>query len=134
MSFTEAIKTVFSKYVAFTGRARRSEYWYWALFTTLVSSALAAALRATDNGAFFKFLDGVFSLAVFIPGLAVTWRRLHDIGKSGLNYLWVLLPIVGWILLIVWLARPGDAGPNQYGPDPKDPFGGSTGEKAPWEY
>ena len=133
MSFGEAIKAVLSKYATFSGRARRSEYWYWALLTTLVSSALSAAIRASDGGAFFSFLSGLFSLATFIPGLAVAWRRLHDIGNSGLNYLWVLLPIVGWILLIVWCARDGDHGPNQYGPDPKGSSFGD-GEKAPWEY
>ena len=133
MSFTEAIKAVLNKYATFSGRARRSEYWYWILFTSVVSSGLSAGLRATDNGTFFTILETLFSLAVLIPGLAVTWRRLHDIGKSGLNYLWVLLPIVGWILLIVWCARPGVSGPNQYGPDPK---GGTCDpdQKAPWEY
>lgn len=134
MSFTEAIRSVFQKYVTFGGRARRSEYWWFFLFNSLVSSALSYLVRMTDGSAFMEGLSALFSLAVFLPGLAVAWRRLHDVGKSGANWFWIFLPIVGWILLLVWLARPGQAGPNRYGLDPKDPTGGYSGGRAPWEY
>ena len=71
---------------------------------------------------------------MFLPLLAVGIRRLHDIGKSGWYCLWGLLPIVGWIILIVYAARPGMSGPNQYGPDPKDPYAESfRDERPPWE-
>ncbi len=134
MSFSEAIRSVFQKYVTFEGRARRSEYWWFFLFNSLVSAALSYLVRMTDGSVFMEGLSALFSLAVFLPRLAVAWRRLHDVGKSGANWFWVFLPIVGWIMLLVWLARPGQAGPNRYGLDPKDPTGGYSDGKAPWEY
>ena len=67
----------------------------------------------------FYGLSSLYSLAVFVPGLAVAWRRLHDIGKSGANYFWIFLPVAGAIMLLVWYAREGDHGDNAYGPDPK---------------
>lgn len=135
MSFTEAIKHVFQNYATFSGRARRSEYWWFFLFNTLVSTALGELSRIGDGNTLFAALASLWSLAVFIPSLAVCWRRLHDIGKSGTNWFWVFLPIVGWIMLLVWLIRDGERGPNQYGPDPKDSGTAYTGgERAPWEY
>ena len=124
MSFKEAITTVFSKYATFSGRARRSEYWYWVLFTGLVSGALSILATATghdgDPNKFFSLLSSLFSLGVFVPGLSVCWRRLHDIGKSGAWYLIVLIPLVGWILMIVWCCQDSQPGDNQYGPNPKE--------------
>ena len=120
MSFGDAVRSVLSKYACFTGRARRSEYWYFVLFEMIVSAALTGAagfigLRESSVEA----LSSLLSLALLLPGLAVTWRRLHDIGKSGANYFWILLPIAGPILLLVWFAREGDCGDNAFGPDPK---------------
>lgn len=64
-------------------------------------------------------LSFLYGAAVLVPSLAVCVRRLHDIGKHGVNYLWVLLPVIGWILMIVWFLMPGDQGTNEWGPDPK---------------
>lgn len=64
-------------------------------------------------------LASIYSLAALVPGLAVAWRRLHDIGKSGAYYLFILIPIAGPIILLVWFAKAGDVGDNAYGPDPK---------------
>ena len=134
MSFTEAIKHVFQNYATFSGRARRSEYWWFFLFNSLVSSALARLSQIGDGSSLFTALASLWSLAMFIPGLAVAWRRLHDIGKKGSNWFWIFLPFAGLIMLLVWMIRPGIAGPNQYGPDPKDPYRSYAGsERPPWE-
>lgn len=124
MGMREALRSVFNNYFNFDGRARRSEYWFFVLFNVLVDLAFVALLSIPrQGGAAYRFLSGLaslYSLAVFIPGLALCWRRLHDIGKSGANYFWVFLPVVGPILLLVWYCREGDAGENAFGPDPKE--------------
>ena len=120
MSFGDAVHSVLSKYACFSGRARRSEYWYFILFEMIISAALtgAASLIGMRESS-VEALSSLLSLALLLPGLGVTWRRLHDIGKSGANYFWVFLPLVGWIPLLIWLCRDGDRGPNRFGPDPK---------------
>ena len=95
MTFIDSIKTCFSKYADFTGRASRSEFWWWALFTIIASISLSVI---SDK------LPLLFSLATLIPYIAVTTRRLHDIDKSGWMQLVGLIPIIGWIIMIVWLA------------------------------
>jgi len=116
MSFTEAIKTCFNKYVCFEGRARRSEYWYWTLFAMAVSTVIYALFR---NSSLLTTVSSIVSLAFLLPGLGVCVRRLHDIGKSGWTYLFILIPFVGAILLLVWICRDSQPGSNQYGPNPK---------------
>ena len=105
MSMKEAVTSVFNNYANFEGRARRSEYWYFCLFNILVSLVFGVLLSLAGEGsALYRIvlgLDSLYSLAVFVPGLAVCWRRLHDIGKSGANWCWVFLPLVGSILLLV---------------------------------
>ena len=117
MTFSDSVKTVFSKYFEFSGRARRSEYWYFILLNVLVTGILN---RAGVRAGLFETLSYVWSLAVFFPGLAVTVRRLHDTGRSGWKYLFILIPIVGWIFLIVWFCQDSEPGENQYGPNPKE--------------
>ena len=119
MTFKEAIVKVLTNYANFSGRARRSEYWLFSLFNFVVAMAFSLLTAVTEAG-FFSVLSTLFSLAVFIPGLAVTWRRLHDIGKSGGCYFIALVPLVGAILLIVWLATDSESGENVYGPNPKE--------------
>ena len=100
MSFGEAIKSVFSKYATFSGRARRSEYWYFYLFYFLVDLALGCI-------PFLSALSVVWWLAVLIPSLAVTVRRFHDIGKSGWNYLIIVIPellFIGYIFSFIFYA------------------------------
>jgi uncharacterized membrane protein YhaH (DUF805 family) len=104
MTFGESIKTCFSKYAAFDGRASRSEYWWWFLFVFLVSMA---------TGIVSQMLSGLFSLAVLLPGLAVGARRLHDTDRSAWFLLVGLIPIIGWIVLIVWLVQEGKE-PNRF--------------------
>ena len=107
-------------YVTFSGRARREEFWMFTLFNFIFSLAIGfiGAASGTDIGA-----DGVFSvlysLAVFLPGLSVFVRRMHDINKSGWWFWLGLVPFVGGIVLLVFACTEGTNGANRYGPDPK---------------
>ena len=116
MSFTEAIQTCFSKYATFEGRARRSEYWYFFFFSFIVTMVISVLVNALSLP---SFISGLVSLALLVPGLAVAWRRLHDIGKSGAWYFLGLIPIIGTIILLIWLCKDSDPGENQFGPNPK---------------
>jgi len=130
MSFIEAIKHNFRNYVTFSGRARRSEFWWWILFVWLGAIALSivdltlfgttvdsepGSIERTTNFAPFSW---IFMLAVLLPTISVAVRRLHDRDKSGWWYWLGLVPIVGPIILIVWFAMEGTRGDNKYGPDP----------------
>jgi uncharacterized membrane protein YhaH (DUF805 family) len=121
MSFADAVRTCLDKYVDFDGRARRSEFWWWALFTVLVGivAGIIDAILGT-SGSFQGRgpVGSVVSLALLLPSLAVGARRLHDTGRSGWwQLLWLVL-LVGWIFLIVWFCQ--DSGPeNAHGPSPK---------------
>jgi uncharacterized membrane protein YhaH (DUF805 family) len=97
MTFLEAIQAVFRKYAEFNGRASRPEFWWWLLFVFLIS---AAAQLLGDVAA------GLVGLAVLLPNLAVTARRLHDIDRSGWWQLIAFVPVIGLILMIYWCARP----------------------------
>jgi len=100
----QSIKTCFSKYAAFEGRASRSEYWWFFLFTFLVSLA---------TGMVSETLSGLFSLGVLLPSLAVGARRLHDVNKSGWFLLLWFIPLIGWIVLLFWAVQEGKE-PNRY--------------------
>ncbi len=114
MTLQEAVRSVLSKYADFTGRARRSEFWFWEL-AVIIASVIGAILDSIIGAQVFQI---VIALATLVPGLAVGARRLHDIGKSGWWQLIAIIPIVGWILLIVWWAT--DSQPdNEYGTNPK---------------
>lgn len=117
MTFQDAVRTCLQNYVTFAGRARRSEFWFFILFNLLVQ-IVAGILDAFLGGT--GFVGAVASLALFLPGLAVSVRRLHDTGRSGWWILICLIPLVGMILLIVWYATRGENGPNRFGPDPLD--------------
>jgi uncharacterized membrane protein YhaH (DUF805 family) len=114
MGFGDAIAICFRKYVVFNGRASRPEYWYWFLFSVLVSivtTILDLVAFGTDTGAF----SVLASLGLLLPGLAVTVRRLHDIDRSGAWILIVLLPVIGVIVLFVFACLPGTPEPNRFG-------------------
>jgi uncharacterized membrane protein YhaH (DUF805 family) len=129
MGFQTAVRTVFANYATFEGRARRAEYWWWVLFTAIAR----AVLRILDGSALHMGggemgmgrwmqtpgpLAGLFTLAVLVPSLAVAVRRLHDTGRSGWWLLLVLIPVVGWIVLLVFMVEAGEKTANAYGPDP----------------
>lgn len=103
------------KYATFSGRARRKEFWMFALFSCLIAVICMVLDSAIGTG---KWIGNIYSIAVFIPSLAVSCRRLHDIGKSGWWMLIGLVPIVG-ILLLVYVCKDSVQGENQYGPNPK---------------
>jgi len=109
---------VLKNYVGFSGRARRTEYWMFALFNLIVFVALAI-LAAVTRSFFFWVLYFLYAVAVLVPGLAVTWRRMQDTGRSGWWILLGLIPFVGGIVLLVFMLLPGTAGPNEFGPDPR---------------
>jgi uncharacterized membrane protein YhaH (DUF805 family) len=103
---------VAERYAEFSGRAGRAEYWWFFLANVLISVGFNILGRASG---LFVFLGFLVSIALLVPSLAVAVRRLHDIGRSGLWLLLVLLPIVGLIIVIVFLATDGDKGPNEFG-------------------
>lgn len=121
MTFGESIKTVFSKYVVFQGRASRSEFWWWYLFTAIIGIAISIIMNIATAGvaaggdvsallaaqAPFVVISSLVSLAFFLPTVSVTVRRLHDINRSG-GWWWIqLIPLVGTIIIIVFAATPG---------------------------
>lgn len=124
MSFKKQIYNVFRNYANFSGRADRSEFWCFYILNSLVLFAfrllLGLAFVYFDNVGFIVFLFVIYFLAIITPSLAVFWRRLHDIGKPGANALFTFVPVMN-IMLVLWLAKEGDIGPNKYGPDPKNP-------------
>lgn len=129
MDPVQAVKSVFSKYATFQGRARRSEYWWFALFS-LVASVVAAVLdNLLFNRAYGSY--GVFgvivTLGLIVPSLAVAWRRLHDTDRSGAWYFIGLIPLVGTIILLVFLCTDSKPQPNRFGPSPKQPEFGYSG-------
>jgi uncharacterized membrane protein YhaH (DUF805 family) len=105
MTFVESIKTCFSKYADFNGRATRPEFWWWALFVFLVSAATSMVS---------PMLSGLFSLVVLLPYIAVAARRLHDTDRSGWLQLVAIIPLIGWILMIYWCVQEGKD-PNRFG-------------------
>jgi uncharacterized membrane protein YhaH (DUF805 family) len=115
MTFSEAVKSGFDHYTTFSGRASRPAYWWWFLFSILVG--IAANIIDAIIGS-FGVISGLASLALLLPGLSVSIRRFHDINRSGWWILIFLVPIVGFILWLVWFTREGDQGENQYGPPP----------------
>ena len=119
MSFTEAIQSVFSQYATFSGRARRSEYWYFALFSGIINGVLSLLSNMTNGSGLITAVSAIVSLALLVPSLAVGVRRLHDIGKPGPWLLLALVPLVGGIILIIWCCKDSDPGDNEYGPNPK---------------
>jgi len=130
MGFAAAVKTCFSNYVTFSGRARRAEYWWFALFNTICAIVTHILdwlvgtnfTRPTPDGGVastgFGIIYAIFALAVFLPALSVLVRRLHDRDRSGWWFWLYLIPIVGAIWLLVWMCLRGTQGDNRYGPDP----------------
>ena len=121
MNMQEAVTSVLSKYATFSGRAPRSEYWWFALANIIVQ-IIATIIDTIVLQSETPVVSGILSLALLIPSLAVSVRRMHDIGKSGWNILWAFLPLIGIILLLIWTCRKGDAGDNDYGSDPLEGY------------
>lgn len=109
MTFVDSIRTCFKKYADFNGCASVSEFWWWVLFTLIAGAVLSI---------FSHKLQAVFSLLTFVPGIAVGARRLHDTDRSGWLQLLMIVPIIGWILLIVWWVQDSKV-PNRYSAEPQ---------------
>jgi len=107
---------VLKKYTVFTGRARRTEYWMFVLINILISIAIGVVEGLIGSPG---YLGLIYSLAVLLPSIGVSIRRLHDTSKSGWWLLIGLIPLVGMIVLIVFMATDSTPGDNQYGPNPK---------------
>jgi uncharacterized membrane protein YhaH (DUF805 family) len=128
MTFGTAISSVLTQYTGFSGRARRSEYWWFFLFNVLVSvvtGVLDAVLHTSVIGL-------VVGLGLLLPSLAVSFRRLHDTGRSAWWLLIGLIPLVGAIVLLVFQCQDSEPGPNRFGPSPKpDAAGHEWAQQSP---
>jgi uncharacterized membrane protein YhaH (DUF805 family) len=131
MGFGAAVRSAFSQYGKFGGRARRAEFWWFVLFVWLVSagtSILDAAIfgptvwtsadRTSVTVDYSGPINSLWGLAVFLPSISVSVRRLHDLSRSGWWWWLWLVPVVGWIVLLIWFASRGTEGPNRFGADP----------------
>ncbi|WP_442266676.1 DUF805 domain-containing protein [Tenacibaculum sp. ZS6-P6] len=107
---------VLKDYANFSGRARREEFWMFTLISFLINIGLSLIIAVIPE---LFILSTLYSLIILIPTLAVTARRLHDIGKSGWTFLIILIPVIGIILLLVWWAQDSQHGPNSWGDNPK---------------
>jgi uncharacterized membrane protein YhaH (DUF805 family) len=122
MTFFEAISSGFRNYVGFSGRASRSEFWYWMLFTVLVSIVTSIIdLEVFDLEVLSSSVtpfSSIWGLVTLLPSLAMGVRRLHDTDRSGWWWLLSFIPLIGIIVLIVFWCSEGTRGPNRFGPDP----------------
>jgi len=120
---------VLKNYAVFTGRARRKEFWMFTLINLLITmgaSALDMALNLNMITDGFGIIQALYTLFVLIPSLAVTVRRLHDVGKSGWFYFIILIPLIGAIWLLVLFCTDSEPGTNKYGENPKQIEGYQT--------
>ncbi len=125
VSFEEAVKRALANYCCFTGRASRSEFWWFSLFTTILScvitlvfAILTALFHSTAPSTIGTFVNYAVSLALFLPSFGLTFRRLHDTGRSGWWWLISLIPVAGLIILLVFLCSKSNPEANQYGEMP----------------
>jgi uncharacterized membrane protein YhaH (DUF805 family) len=117
MTFGEAVKSGFDHYTKFDGRANRPAFWWWTLFAILVGVAAQIIGAAADT----MFITWIVGLGLFLPDLSVAIRRLHDTNRSGWWVLLWVIPIIGWIVLLIFYLQDSDPGPNDYGPPMEAP-------------
>lgn len=137
MTFAEAVRSCLSNYATFSGRARRAEYWWFVLFSLLIQIAAAildggiwSARLGMGGGMMWGGggpIQGLAWLALLLPQIAVAARRLHDTGRSGWWLLIGLVPMIGLIVILVFMLLPGDRGANAHGPDPLQGDGAGQG-------
>ena len=118
--YTDVIK----KYAVFNGRAARPEFWWFVLINLIIAAVINLVFSAIGGRNSGQVVSDLYSLAVLLPSLGVGIRRLHDTNRTGWWYLLVFIPIIGWIVLIVFLAMASDPGSNNYGPNPQNPDAG----------
>jgi len=111
---------VIKKYAVFTGRARRKEYWMFMLFNIIIQGVLDIFYYASQKSIAIVVIMCLYSLALLLPSLGVTIRRLHDTGRSGWWFFLGFIPIIGPIILFVFICLDSQPGANQYGENPKE--------------
>jgi len=116
MDFQTAVRTCFQKYATISGRARRSEYWWFALFLLIGNGVLSLVDTILFGDA--NVLSAIFSLATVVPSICAGGRRLHDTGRSAWWLLLGLIPLIGFLVLLWWFVQKGTDGANEFGPDP----------------
>ena len=117
VTFKEAVVSALQQnYCNFSGRASRSEFWWFALFNFILSAVISIVFCWSQNT--MNIVTGIVNLALLLPSLGLAVRRLHDIGKSGWWIFISIIPIIGWILLIVWYCKDSQMETNEYGPVP----------------
>lgn len=110
---------MWKNYAVFSGRSRRRDYWMATLFNVIISMVLYALAAATKVSA-LGILQSIYSLAILVPSLALIARRYHDIGKPGWHYAKIIIPVVGWILVLIDFTKDSQPGENMYGLNPKE--------------
>ena len=121
MSFGQAVSSGFTHYASFSGRTPRSGYWWWVLFTFVmgIAAGIADTIFGTMfNGQAFGIFGLVVGLVMILPSIAVTFRRLHDTGRSGWWWLLSVICFIGGIILLVICMFDSEPGTNRYGPHP----------------
>lgn len=127
MTPVDAIKSAYRNYITFSGRAARSEYWWFALFNVVVATVIGlveggGSGHMGGGGMMYSYNAGIigtlWSLGNLLPGLALAVRRLHDKDRSGWWLLIGIIPLIGWIVLLYWYVTKGTEGSNRFGPDP----------------
>jgi uncharacterized membrane protein YhaH (DUF805 family) len=118
MNFYSAIKSGFENYGQFDGRSSRSEYWWFYLLGVIFGQFLNFSIAAGPSFVWLSWIAFFMGIVIIIPSLSVGVRRLHDVNKSGWNWL-LVFTIIGIIPLLIWLARPGATATNRFGPSPK---------------
>ena len=119
ITFSEAVSKALNGYADYNSRSRRSEYWNVQLAVILIQIIVNIVLGIINIKALTYIVDGVLGIAFFIFCLPLAVRRLHDIGKTGWFILLALIPIVGWIILLIWNCTDSQVESNEYGPSPK---------------
>jgi uncharacterized membrane protein YhaH (DUF805 family) len=117
MGIQEAVLTCLANYANFQGRADRPEYWWWVLFVLaiwVILWSVVGAVLGVDSGA-GSVAGAMFLVAAFLPGLAVGGRRLHDTDRNAWWLLLLLVPVIGWLVLLYFFTQPGTRGPNRFG-------------------
>jgi len=123
MTFFEAVAKCYRKYFVFKGRASRAEYWW--LFTAAFLFAWPLLLAETEEGTWFTILSFVYfllTLSVVMPLISAWTRRMHDVGRSGWSWMFIFIPVVGFILLMRWATSEGSAEVNKYGEPDNHPY------------
>ncbi|MCC8180154.1 MAG: DUF805 domain-containing protein [Planctomycetes bacterium] len=128
MEYKQWYMRAWRRWKDFSGRARRKEYWTFVIINTVFTFLLQTGVQYfTDEtgytfgiGHVLNIIAWLFSLFILIPGLAVSYRRMHDRGKSGWWLLLYIIPLIGWLILVIMFVQDSQPGPNRYGPNPKN--------------